>query len=164
MGMKSAYERIREEWKNADLAKRLTKWKKDPVVKRIERPTRLDRARTLGYKAKQGVVLVRTRIKKGGRHREKIKKGRKPSKSGLRHFTTSLSLQAIAEKRAVKKFPNLEVLNSYYLADDGKYRYYEVILIDPHHPVIKSDKNKAWIAKQRKRAFRGLTSAGKKSR
>ena len=40
----------------------------------------------------------------------------------------------------------------------------EVILVDKHHPVIKADKSINWITTQRRRAFRGLTSAGKKSR
>lgn len=139
------------------------KWRKEAVVKKIDRPSRTDRARRLGYKAKQGYVMARIRIQKGGRKRRTIRKGRKPSKSGM-FFTPLQSLQSIAEKRTARKFPNLEVLNSYYVGEDGKYRYYEVILLDPSHPVIKKDKNINWICNQRRRAFRGLTSAGKKSR
>ena len=132
---------------------KISKWSKDPVSKRIEKPSRLHRARSLGYKAKQGFVLVRTRIRKG----------RKPKKSG-RFFTPSQNLQAIAEKRVARKFPNLEVLNSYYAGESGTHRFYEIILVDPNHPVIKSDKKINWICHQRKRVFRGLTSAAKKSR
>ncbi|MDP3987098.1 MAG: 50S ribosomal protein L15e, partial [Nanoarchaeota archaeon] len=65
-----------------------------------------------------------------------------------------------------RKFTNLEVLNSYLLGKDGVYYFYEVILVDPDKPEIKSDKNVSWISKpgNKGRAFRGLTSAGKKSR
>ena len=68
--------------------------------------------------------------------------------------------------RAARKYPNLEVLNSYYVGESGKYKWYEVILVDPHHPVIKSDPKINWICRpcNRGRAFRGLTSAGKKAR
>ena len=44
--------------------------------------------------------------------------------------------------------------------------FYEVICIDPERPEIKNDRTIKWIAKDvnKKRAMRGLTSAGKKSR
>ena len=50
--------------------------------------------------------------------------------------------------------------------EDGKYYWYEIILVDPSHPVIKADKKINWICnrKQRSRAFRGKTSAGRKMR
>ncbi len=140
------------------------KWRKETAVTRLERPGKPARARSLGYKAKQGFVVVRSRIKKGGRRRPNPKKGRKPSKAGRVHFTSSQSLQAIAEKRAARKFPNLEVMNSYYAGEDGQYKYFEIICVDPHHPAIIKDKDISWICGQRKRAFRGLTSAAKKSR
>ena len=161
----NVYKHLRQAWKEPKSVYRekARKWRKENVVEKIENPTRLDRARSLGYKAKQGYVLARIRIRKGGRKRPKIRKGRNPSAYG-RFYTPKMSHQNIAEKRTAKRFPNLEVLNSYYVAEDGKYKYYEVILVDPQHPVIKKDKNINWIAKQRKRAFRGLTSAGKKSR
>src|SRR3989344_3728329 len=54
---------------------RLIAWRREEVVTRIERPTRLERARQVGYRAKQGFVLVRTRIRKGGRRRPTLHKG-----------------------------------------------------------------------------------------
>jgi len=68
--------------------------------------------------------------------------------------------------RVARKFPNLEVLNSYYVADDGKHKWFEVILVDPDHPCIKNDSKMNWICypANRGRVFRGLTSAGKRSR
>ncbi len=142
----------------------IKKWRKQKVITRVEKPSKPARARRLGYKAKQGFVIVRVRIKKGGRRRPTIRKGRKPSKAGLVRFTPKQNLRAIAEKRVARKYPNLDVLNSYYAGEDGQYKYYEVILVDVNHPAIKKDKNINWITKQKGRAFRGLTSAGKKSR
>ena len=46
----------------------------------------------------------------------------------------------------------------------GTHHFFEVILVDPHHPVISRDRKISWIANQRKRVFRGLTSAARKSR
>ncbi len=135
----------------------------EPSVVRIPKPTKLARARRLGYKAKQGVVVVRVRVRKGGRRKPRPSRGRKPKRMGVLKFTPGKSLQWMAEERAARKYPNLEVLNSYWVASDGRYEYYEVIMIDPHHPVIKSDPQLSQI-KAKGRVFRGLTSAGKKAR
>ncbi|WP_297486795.1 50S ribosomal protein L15e [Thermococcus sp.] len=170
MGM---YKYIREAWKNpkesyvGDLLKvRMIRWRREPVVVRVERPTRLDRARNLGYQAKQGYIIARVRVRKGGRKRPRWKGGRKPSKMGMIKYSPKKSLQWIAEEKAARKFPNLEVLNSYWVGEDGMYRWFEVILVDPHHPVVKNDPKIAWIAGKahKGRVFRGLTSAGKRSR
>jgi large subunit ribosomal protein L15e len=48
-----------------------------------------------------------------------------------------MSLKNIAEMRAKKKFPNLHVLNSYYVWEDGGHRWFETILRDPHNPGIR---------------------------
>jgi len=142
---------------------RLIGWRKQPVTIRIEHPTRPDRARSLGYKAKLGFVVVRQRVKRGGRQRPKIKKGRRP-KHSRRKKIVKKNYQQIAEERACKNYKNCEVLNSYIAGKDGISYWYEVILIDRDHPVVLHDKNARWIAVQRGRAFRGLTSAGRKSR
>ena len=85
---------------------------------------------------------------------------------GVTKLKIAKSLKLIAEERAARKFPNLEVLNSYWVWEDGLHKWYEVIMVDPNHPVIKADKNINWIAKktQHGRVFRGLTSAGKEIR
>ncbi len=145
---------------------RLIRWRREPAIIRIERPTRIDRARSLGYRAKQGFVVARIRIRKGGRRKSRPRSGRKPAGLGILKLTPGKSIRQIAEERVARKFPNLEVLNSYYVAEDGKYYWYEVILVDPHHPVVKSDPRINWILNpaNKRRVFRGLTSAGKKSR
>jgi len=65
---------------------------------------------------------------------------------GVVKFTPAKSKQLIAEERTARKYPNLEVLNSYWVWQDGRYKWYEVILVDPNHPAIKSDKDLGWIA------------------
>ncbi|MDY6769821.1 MAG: 50S ribosomal protein L15e, partial [Candidatus Nanohaloarchaea archaeon] len=70
----------------------------------------------------------------------------------------------IAEERASRKYPNLEVLNSYEVATDGSHKWFEIILVDPDHPEIQADDDINWIADERGRAERGKTSAGKKGR
>jgi large subunit ribosomal protein L15e len=167
------YSYIREAWKKPEesyieelLKTRIPIWRKGPTVVRVEHPLRLDRARALGYKAKQGIIVARVKVRRGGRRKARPRGGRKPSKMGVNKITPKKSLQWIAEERAQRKFPNLEVLNSYWIGEDGQYKYYEVIFVDPNHPAIKSDKELRWITGKahRKRVFRGLTSAGKRSR
>jgi len=146
---------------------RLITWRREPRFKRIERPTRLDRARSLGYKAKNGFIIVRGRLTRGGRTRPLYgRRGRKPSKAGINRFTSSKSLQTIMEERIQRKYPNLETLGSYEVGRDGRYKWFEVILVDPIAPEIMKDKKLKWIAsgKNRRRVFRGLTSSGKKGR
>ena len=146
------------------IKERLISWRREPVILKIDGPTRLDRAHALGYKAKQGFVVARIRIGKGSSKREKPGGGRKPLHAALTKITPKMNLQHIAENRVNKKFPNLEVLNSYYVAEDGKSKWFEVILVNPEHSCIKNDPKLNWICDARGRSYRGLTSAGKKSR
>ncbi|MEL9939433.1 MAG: 50S ribosomal protein L15e [Ignisphaera sp.] len=145
---------------------RLVEWRRQPSIVRVEKPTRIDRARRLGYKAKPGFVVVRVRVRKGGLRKPRPNSGRRPKRMGVYGHSPRKSLQLIAEERAARKYRNLEVLNSYYVGEDGLYKYYEVILVDPHHPAILSDPDINWIANpsQRGRVFRGKTSAGRKAR
>jgi len=171
--LKSMYHYIAELWKRPydgamkeTMRQRLIEWRREPTVVRVEKPTRLDRARALGYKAKQGFVVVRVRVRKGGQRKPRPDSGRRPKRMGVYGYATWKSLRLIAEERAARKFPNLEVLNSYYVGEDGRYKWFEVIMVDPNHPVVQSDPDVNWICKpaNRGRAFRALTSAGKKMR
>ncbi len=170
---RSMYHFVRDAWKDPDASyvkelqwRRMIEWRKGPSFQRVERPTRIDRARALGYKAKQGYVIVRARVRRGGLRKHTIKGGRRPKRKGLKKITMAKSIQRIAEERTAKRHPNLEVLNSYWVGEDGMSKYYEVILVDPHHPVIKSDPKISWIGNppHKRRVYRGLTSAGKKGR
>lgn len=138
--------------------------RKQPTVTKLEKPTRIDRARRLGYKAKEGYVIARVKVDKGMRKTPK-KGGRTPKKAG-RFFSLGKSDKVVAEERAARKYKNLEVLNSYMLAEDGKSKWYEVILLDPYSSSVVSDNNKRWVfePQHKGRAFRGKTSAAKKSR
>ncbi len=140
---------------------RLVQWRSEPVVTRAEKPTRIDRARSLGYKAKQGIVVARVRVNRGGRKTPNVSGGRRPMRSG-RFFTLNKPKQQVAEEKAATKYKNMEVINSYWVGEDGKHMWYEVILADSHNPSVK--KAKIVSPKQSGRASRGLTSAGKKSR
>jgi large subunit ribosomal protein L15e len=139
------YAKLINEAYKEELKKRLIEWRKQPTVIRIEKPTKIYKARMLGYKAKQGIIVVRVRVRKGKMERERPDSGRRPKRMGTTRLTIKKSLRWIAEEKAQRNFPNLEVLNSYYVAEDGKYKWYEVIMVDPYHPAIKSDKNLSWI-------------------
>ena len=164
------YKRIGKLWRSPELRelwrKRMREWRRGPAIARVEKPTRPDRARALGYKAKQGIIVVRARVRKGGRRKPRPSRGRRPKRMGVRKLVPAKSLQLIAEERAARKYPNLEVLNSYPLGSDGQHEYFEVIMVDPNYPAIRSDPELGWIASgvHKGRVYRGLTRAGKKMR
>jgi large subunit ribosomal protein L15e len=170
--VKSMYHYIAETWKDREevleevIRTRLIEWRKGPSVVRIDKPTRLDRARAIGYEAKQGFIVVRVRVRKGGLNRPRPDSGRRPKRMGVYGYAPAKSDRLIAEERANDKYPNLEVLGSYYVGEDGLYKYFEVILVDPHHPAIRADKDISWIVEpqHRGRVYRGKTAAGRKIR
>lgn len=145
---------------------RLLTWRRENTVTRLEHPTRLDRARAVGFRAKEGYLVVRVRVRRGGQRKRAIIAGRRPKHKGILRMTLAKSLKRIAEERAAKHYPNLEVLNSYWVGEDGKQKFFEVVLVDPAHPQILADPKINWIAapSERGRAYRGLTSAGREGR
>ena len=163
------YHHIGELWKKPSrefMQEKLIEWRKGNGVVKVEKPLRLDRARALGYKAKKGIVMVRVRLKRGGRRRRRYGvKGRKSRKQTIRKML-KMNYRWVAEIRAARKYKNLEVLNSYWIGKDGKYYFFEIIMVDPSKPEIVNDRTLRWIANSAnsKRAERGLTSAAKKSR
>lgn len=139
-----------------------------PVIHRASRPSRPDKARRMGYKAKQGYVIYRIRIRRGGRKRP-VHKGQvygKPSSQGITQLKPTRSLRAVAEERVGRRCQNLRVLNSYWVNEDATFKYYEVILVDPSHKAITRDPRINWIcaAVHKRRECRGLTAEGKKNR
>ena len=170
--VKSMYDHVGDQWKKPDTSyksaqqQRLIQWRKEENFIRVEKPLRIDRARSLGYKAKPGYIVARARIRRGGLRKHTIKGGRKPSAKGITKITAAKSIQRIAEERTAKRFPNMEVLNSYWVGEDGKHHYYEVILVDPVHPSIMKDPKINWITStsNKRRVQRGKTSAGQKGR
>jgi large subunit ribosomal protein L15e len=160
-----AYKYIAKAWKKPNesfvkelMWQRAITWRKQDSIVRIERPTRLDRARNLGYKAKQGIVLARVRVRRSGFRKTRPTGGRRQKRLGVNKIKLSKNMRLIAEERAARKFPNMEVLNSYWVWEDGRFKWYEIIMVDPailpDHP----------IADQTGRAFRGITSAGREVR
>ncbi len=164
--MEEAWKKPKEGYTKELWTERLIKWRKEPTAVKIEKPTRIDRARKLGYKAKKGFVVVRTKVPRGGRKRPMIKGGRRPATKGIVRYSPKKSLKWIAEERVQRKYPNLEVLNSYWVAEDGQRIFYEVILVDPFAPEIFADPRINWICERqhKRRVYRGLTSSGKRSR
>ena len=138
------------------------------AIHRAPRPTRADKARRLGYKAKQGYIIYRVRVKRGGRKRPVVKGQTygKPKTHGVNSLKNQRSHRAIAEERVGRKLGGLRVLNSYWVAQDSTYKFYEVILVDPSHKAIRRDPRINWIvnAVHKHREIRGLTAAGRESR
>ncbi|CAO3591451.1 unnamed protein product [Absidia cylindrospora] len=138
------------------------------VIHCASRPSRPDKARRLGYKAKQGFVIYRVRVRRGGRKRMAPKGATygKPVNEGVNQLKYQRSLQSTAEERVGRKCANLRVLNSYWINQDATYKYFEVILVNPSHKAIRRDPRINWIvdAVHKRREARGLTAIGKKSR
>ncbi len=144
---------------------RETQWRTEPAMLRVAKPTNLASARSIGYKAKKGYIVIRARVARGGKQRPQFKAGRR-SKHYRRRLVMGKNYQWLAEERVAKKFVNLEVLNSYQCGKDGKHYWFEIICVDPEAPEIKKDPKMKWVTKpaNTRRVFRGLTSAAKRSR
>ena len=160
-----AYKYLAKAWKDPEssyvkelMQERVILWRRQPAVSRVEKPTRLDRARRLGYKEKAGYVIARVRVRTGGLRKQRPRAGRRQKRMGVAKYKPAKSIRLIAEERAARRFPNLEVLNSYWVWQDGRHKWYEVVLVDR---VLLPELS---LGKGRGRVFRGLTSAGRKVR
>jgi len=170
-----AYKYVEELWKKKQsdvlrflLRVRAWEYRQQTKIKKLNGPSRTDKAHRLGYKAKQGFVVYRAAVRRGGRKRPNYKGivYGKPKHQGINHLKFVRNLQSVAEERVGKKLGGLRVLNSYWVNQDATYKYYEVILVDPAHKVIRDDPRVNWICNptHKHRELRGLTSAGRKSR
>lgn len=169
-----AYKYIQELWKKKQsesmhflMRMRAWEYRQLPALSRVSRPTRPEKAHRLGYKARQGVVIYRVRIRRGGRKRpcvHGISYG-KPRNIGIMMKYTK-SLRAFAEEKAGRRLGSLRVLNSYWVAQDGSYKWFEVILADPMHAAVRNDAHLNWVTRptMKHRELRGLTSAGRTAR
>ncbi|KAK0399369.1 hypothetical protein QR680_003010 [Steinernema hermaphroditum] len=173
-----AYKYMQEIWRKKQsealrylLRIRCWQYRQLTAVHRAPRPTRPEKARRLGYKAKQGnirFVIYRVRVRRGGRKRP-VCKGQtygKPKTHGVNELKFARGKQSVAEERAGRRLGNLRVLNSYWVAQDATFKFYEVILVDPSHNAIRRDHRMQWICNpvHKHRELRGLTSAGRSSR
>mmetsp|Transcript_32749 Transcript_32749/g.45455 ORF Transcript_32749/g.45455 Transcript_32749/m.45455 type:complete len:205 (-) Transcript_32749:225-839(-) len=170
-----AYKYVEELWKKKQsdvlrflLRVRCWEYRQLPGIYRLTKPSRPDKARRLGYKAKQGYVIYRVRVRRGGRKRP-VSKGiiyGKPINQGITQLKAARNLKNVAEERVGRRCGNLRILNSYWVNHDSTYKYFEVIMADPQHTVIRQDPRISWIVNpvHKHREMRGLTSAGKKYR
>ena len=129
-------------WKenSPELRDRVVSWRKQDAVTRIEKPSRILRARRLGYKAKQGIIVIRMRVGTGGMRKQRPRGGRRPKHLGVTRIKADDNMKSVAERRVLERYPNMKLLGSYFLYKDGKHYWYEVILADPSHPSIEKDK------------------------
>jgi large subunit ribosomal protein L15e len=144
--LRDAWKRPKDSYVQDVMRQRVIIWRRQPSVVRVDTPTRLDRAHSLGYKAKKGFIVVRSRVTRGGRRKLRPVLGRRQKRMGVTKYTPAKSRRLIAEERAARKYPNMEVLNSYWVWQDGRYKWFEVILVDPNHPAIRSDKDVGWVS------------------
>ncbi|MEM1570161.1 MAG: 50S ribosomal protein L15e [Candidatus Bathyarchaeia archaeon] len=126
-----AWKKPRESYIAELMRERAISWRRQPAIVRIDKPTKLHTARKLGYKAKPGIVVVRVRIRKGSGEKPRPRSGRRPKALGVKKIKRDISKQKIAEERVLKKYPNLKLMGSYYVWEDGVYKWYECILYDP---------------------------------
>ena len=129
-------------WKdNSDeLREKAILWRKQNAMIRIAKPSRISRARRLGYKAKQGIVVVRMRVGTGGMRKQRPRGGRRPKHLGVTRIKAAVSMKQVAERRVLERYRNMKLLGSYFLYKDGMYYWFEVILADPSHKRIAKDK------------------------
>merc|ERR1739845_252815 len=90
----------------------------------------------------------------------------KPKSQGINQMKDTRNLRALAEERVGRKMGGLRVLNSYWVGQDGTYKYYEVICVDPSHNAIRNDARLNWLCRpvHKHREIRGVTAAGKQFR
>ena len=129
-------------WKDnsPELRQRAILWRKENAVTRVERPSRLLRAKRLGYKAKQGIIVVRMRVGTGGMRKQRPRGGRRPKHLGVTRIKGDDSMKKVAQRRVLERYSNMKLLGAHYLYKNGMHYWYEVILADPSHPRIVKDK------------------------
>jgi len=123
-----------------ELRQRAVVWRNQNAVTRVEKPSRIARARRLGYKAKQGIVVIRMRVGTGGMRKQRPRGGRRPKHLGVTKIKADVSMKQVSERRVLERYPNMKLLGSYFLYKDGMHYWFEVILADPSHPRIAKDK------------------------
>ena len=123
-----------------ELRQRAVIWRNQNAVTRVEKPSRIARARRLGYKAKQGIIVIRMRVGTGGMRKQRPRGGRRPKHLGVTKIKADVSMKQVSERRVLERYPNMKLLGSYFLYKDGMHYWFEVVLADPSHPRIAKDK------------------------
>lgn len=122
-----------------DIRQRIVSWRKQNAITRIDRPSRIERARRLGYKAKQGIIVVRMRVGTGGMRKKRPQGGRRPKHLGVTKIKAAINMRTVAENRVLERYPNMRLVGSYFVYKDGVHYWFEVILADVMHPRIYKD-------------------------
>jgi large subunit ribosomal protein L15e len=101
-----AFKYLEELWKKKQsdvlhfiLRVRTWEFRQLPAIHRANHPSRPDKARRLGYKAKQGYVIYRVKVRRGGRKRP-VRKGiiyGKPAGVGINQLKATRNLRSHAE-------------------------------------------------------------------
>ena len=123
-----------------EIRDRIIGWRKQTAIIKLDHPSRIARAHRLGYKAKQGIIVVRSRVGTGGMRRQRPRGGRRPKHLGVTRIKADVSMKEVAENRVLERYPNMKLFGSYFIYKDGMHYWFEVILADPSHPSVSKDK------------------------
>merc|ERR1719402_331267 len=120
---------------------RLRAWecRQQPEVLRIPTPTRPEKASALGYKATPAYTIIRVHAPRIA-HKRDTRKGklhRKPRNCRV-YKSLDTSRQVVAEQKVGAIYTNLRVMGSYWIAEDGIAKYFEVVLADPHNKALRN--------------------------
>ena len=107
-----------------EIRDRIIGWRKQTAIIKLDHPSRIARAHRLGYKAKQGIIVVRSRVGTGGMRRQRPRGGRRPKHLGVTRIKADVSMKEVAE--------NWRALDPRYRFDcnvvkSGVWLYYCVI-------------------------------------
>ncbi len=169
---RSFYSHIKEAWKTPKEGKlaelqwqRKQEWRNQGAIERIERPTRLDKARELGYKAKQGIIVVRVSVRKGGARKQRHKAGRRTKRQGV--TASAAASPSRASPRSAPPAPPEPARAELLRRRTG--RPPEVAGSHPRRPRAPGHPERRRPQLDLRddhagRAFRGLTDAGRRNR
>ena len=80
-----------------EIRDRIIGWRKQTAIIKLDHPSRIARAHRLGYKAKQGIIVVRSRVGTGGMRRQRPRGGRRPKHLGVTRIKADVSMKEVAE-------------------------------------------------------------------
>jgi len=116
-------------WKeNApELRERVVGWRKQNAITRIDKPSRLQRARRLGYKAKQGIVVIRMRVGTGGMRKQRPTGGRRPKHLGVTRIKADDDMKTVAERRVLQMHVKKELDLIIFLLVLGLHYFFHLL-------------------------------------
>ena len=99
--------------------------------------------------------MIRVRLERGGRKRERISSGRKRLHNSRHMKIVEKNYRLVAEERVQKNFLILKSLTHTMSGEDGKNFWFEVIMVDPNTPEIKADRRINWICNEKGKSIQG---------